>query len=109
MKAIKLAFISAILLSGINSMADQSVDILVTKKGFEPSKFEVKAGEKVTLNITRKVKATCAKQITVPDEGIKKDLPINKKVTVEFTPKKQGELVFGCAMNQMIGGTIVVN
>ena len=89
--------------------AEQSHNVEVTRKGFEPSRIEVKAGEEVTLNITRKVKVTCAKQITVPSENIKKDLPLNKAVSVTFTPSKKGEISFGCAMKQMLGGVIVVN
>ena len=83
--------------------------LTLQKKGFEPSRIEVKAGEEVTLNITRKVKATCAKKITVPSENIEKDLPLNKAVAVTFTPSKKGEIKFGCAMKQMLGGVILVN
>ena len=100
--AIALLFSSA-------AWAEKTVDVEVTRKGFEPSRIEVNANEKVTLNITRKVKITCAKKITVPSENIEKELPLNKTVSVELTPTKKGEIAFGCAMKQMLGGVIVVN
>ncbi|MEZ4871969.1 MAG: cupredoxin domain-containing protein [Bdellovibrionales bacterium] len=78
-------------------------------KGFEPSRIEVEANEKVTLNITRKTKVTCATEITIPSEKIEKELPLNKTVSVQLTPSKKGEIAFGCAMDQMLGGVIVVN
>ena len=84
-------------------------DVEVTGKGFVPSRIKVKAGEKVVLRVKRTVKTTCAKKITVPSKGIVKNLPLNKSVLVEFTPDKRGEIAFGCAMDQMLSGVIVVN
>lgn len=86
----------------------KSVDVKVTSKGFEPAKIEAKAGEPLTLNITREVKVTCAKKVTIPSMNITKDLPLNKVVSVEVTPKEKGEIKFGCAMDQMLGGAIIV-
>ena len=97
-----------LLLAGA-AFAENVIDVEVTQKGFEPSRIEVKANEKVTLNITRKVKITCAKKITVPSENIEKDLPFNKTVAIELTAAKKGEIAFGCAMKQMLGGVIIVN
>lgn len=90
------------------SIASQTYDVLVTKKGFEPSKIDVEAGKEVVLNVTRKVKITCAKKITIPSEGVEKKLPLNKTVSLKLTPKKKGEIKFGCAMKQMLGGVIFV-
>ena len=103
-----LVITMGLLISSV-AFADKTIDVKVTRKGFEPARIEVNANEKVTLNITREVKITCAKKITVPSEGIEKDLPLNKAVSVELTPTKKGEIAFGCAMKQMLGGVIVVN
>jgi plastocyanin domain-containing protein len=91
------------------AFAGKTVDVTVTRKGFEPAKISAQKGEEVTLKITRKVKTTCAKKITVPSMDIEKDLPLNKTVSVVLTPKKEGQIKFGCAMKQMLGGVIVVN
>ena len=81
--------------------------MLVTEKGYEPSSLKVKAGEPVTLKITRKTNATCAREITVPSQKLKVDLPLNKEVTVKVASLSKGEIKFGCAMDLMIGGVMI--
>ena len=88
--------------------ADGVVEMAVTDQGFEPDHVPVKKGQPVTLVITRKTDATCAKDIVIPDHGITKALPLNEAVQVTFTPGKTGELKYGCAMNQMVGGVLLV-
>lgn len=105
----KLILTLAIALGSSLSFAGTSYDVSVTEKGFEPSKLELKVGETSTLNITRKVKVTCAKKLTIPSMNIEKKLPLNKTVAVEVTPTEKGEVKFGCAMDQMLGGVLVVN
>ena len=106
----KVALIFAIgLFASSFAAAEQIVDVQVTSKGFEPPRIEVKPNEKVTLNITRKVDVTCAKKVAIPSLGIEKDLPLNKTVAVELKSLERGEIAFGCAMKQMLGGVIVVN
>ncbi len=79
----------------------------VTEKGYEPSTLKVKAGEPVTLKITRKTNATCAREITVPSQKLKVDLPLDKEVTVKVAALQKGEIKFGCAMDMMIGGVMI--
>lgn len=79
----------------------------VTEKGYEPSTLKVKAGEPVTLKITRKTNATCAREITVPSQKLKVDLPLDKEVTVKLAALSKGEIKFGCAMDMMIGGVMI--
>jgi plastocyanin domain-containing protein len=86
----------------------QTVQMKVTDKGFEPATVTVKKGEPVTLVITRMTDATCATDIVIDDYGINTKLPLNKAVTVTFTPKKAGDLKYGCAMGKMIGGVLKV-
>jgi plastocyanin len=84
------------------------VEMSVTEKGFEPQNIRVKKGEPVTLIITRKTDTTCATEIVIDEHKIKTPLPLNKAVTVTFTPSKTGTLKYGCAMNKMIGGVITI-
>jgi plastocyanin domain-containing protein len=84
------------------------IELSVTDKGFEPTPVKVKKGEPVTLVITRKTDATCATEIVIDDPKVKKALPLGTPVQVTFTPKKSGELKYGCAMQKMIGGVIHV-
>lgn len=85
------------------------VDVAVTRKGFEPSSIEVKAGEPLTLNVTRKTDTTCAKKISVAGMDMKKDLPLNEPVLIELGPLTKGKVEFGCGMNRMLSGVILVN
>jgi plastocyanin domain-containing protein len=84
------------------------VELTVTDKGFEPSPVTVKAGEPLELVVTRKTDKTCATEIIVKDYGIDKKLPLNEPVVVAFTPKAKGQIKYGCAMDQMIAGVLVV-
>ena len=84
----------------------QTVTLSVTEKGFEPSNIDVKPGVPVTLKITRKTDATCATQIQIPSKKIKKNLPLNKEVTVEVGKLEKGEIRFACGMNMMEGKII---
>jgi plastocyanin domain-containing protein len=88
--------------------APRVIEMKVTADGFEPAEVEVKRGQPVELRITRVVDATCAKDIVIPGAKVKAALPLNETVTVKFTPKKSGQLTYGCAMDQMVGGVLVV-
>jgi plastocyanin domain-containing protein len=88
--------------------AGKTIEMSVTEKGFEPDVLKVKKGEPVTLVITRKTDRTCATEIVIDEEKISTKLPLNKAVTVSFTPKKTGDMKYGCAMGKMIGGVLKV-
>jgi plastocyanin domain-containing protein len=88
--------------------AGQTIEMKVTEKGFEPANVAVKKGEPVTLVITRTVERTCATEIVIDDYGINTKLPLNKAVTVSFTPKAAGDIQYGCAMGKMIGGVLKI-
>jgi plastocyanin domain-containing protein len=81
----------------------RTVELAVTDNGFEPSKVKVKKGEKVRFVVTRKTDSTCAKEIVIKDHGINQALPLNKAVTVEFTPAKSGEIKYACGMDHISG------
>jgi plastocyanin domain-containing protein len=81
----------------------RTVELSVTVKGFEPARVKLTKGEPVKLIVTRKTDETCAKQIVIPDENIKADLPLNKPVTLSFTPKRSGEIRYSCGMNMITG------
>jgi plastocyanin domain-containing protein len=91
----------------VRGAAPQTVDLKVTDKGFEPHRVKVTKGEPLKLVVTRKTDATCAKEITIPSENIRAELPLDKPVTLAFTPKKTGDLQYSCAMG-MIGGVFEV-
>ena len=83
------------------------VELAVTERGFEPSEVQAKKGEPLTLVVTRKTEATCAKEIVIADQNIRKDLPLDQAVELTFTPGNSGEIRYVCGMD-MIAGKIVV-
>lgn len=97
--ALSLLFCSQISWAG-------SYALKVTEKGFEPASLAVKAGENVTLKITRLTDITCATQIVVPSKKLKADLPLNKEVTLALGKLPKGEVKFACGM-AMVGGVIL--
>lgn len=86
---------------------DQVVDLQVTEKGFEPSSVDVKPGVPVVLKVTRKTDSTCATQIKIQSKNIKKDLPLNKPVTIALGKLDKGEIRFGCGMDMITGNIFV--
>ena len=84
------------------------VDMVITERGFEPQNLRVKKNEPVKLTITRKTASTCATEIVIDEYKVNVKLPLNEPVTVSFTPTKDGQLKYGCAMDKMIGGVIKV-
>jgi plastocyanin domain-containing protein len=96
--------------SSVFAQADKAantVEVKVTDTGFEPAKITVKKDTPVHLTFLRTSDKTCATEVLIPDQKIKKDLPLNKGVTVDLTFKKDGEVTFMCGQ-KMLKGTIVV-
>ncbi len=85
----------------------QTINLSVTEKGFEPEKITVKPGTHVILKVTRKTDSTCATQIKISEKKIKKNLPLNKEVSVDVGTLEKGKIGFACGMD-MISGFIVV-
>src|SRR5258705_13523337 len=87
--------------------AVQKVTIALTEKGYEPSSLKLRRGVPAQLTFIRKVSATCGTQIVISDYDIKRALPLNEPVRVEFTPKKSGTFTFTCGMGMLRGSLIV--
>jgi len=85
----------------------RTVELSITDKGFEPNNITVKKGEPLHLVVTRKTDHTCATSIDIKDAGIRKDLPLNQAVAIDFTPDKAGEIRYACGMG-MMGGVLLV-
>lgn len=86
--------------------ATQTAKVELTDNGFEPSSLKLKANVPAKVTFTRRTDAGCAKEVEMKDYKIKRDLPLNESVTIEFTPRK-GEFTFACAMGMLKGKLIV--
>jgi plastocyanin domain-containing protein len=85
----------------------QSVKIKITERGYEPGSFRLRKGVPARVTFLRTTDATCAKEIVLPDFNIRRALPLNQAVAVNFTPTKRGDYSFVCGMNMMRGQLIV--
>lgn len=92
--------------SGQKDGAVQTAKVELTDNGFEPTSLKLKADVPAKVTFTRRTDAGCAKEVEMKDYKIKRDLPLNESVTIEFTPRK-GEFAFACAMGMLKGKLIV--
>jgi plastocyanin domain-containing protein len=86
----------------------QVIELTVTPNGFEPKSIDVDQSKPVTLKVTRTTDSTCARDIQIPIKKVKKDLPLNQAVTIELGKLKKGDVPFGCGMNMMESGKLIV-
>lgn len=68
----------------------QTLQITLTDKGYEPSSFDLKQGIPAHIASVRQAAESCGTEIVIPLYIIKRGLPLNKPVVVEFTPEKAG-------------------
>ena len=87
----------------VTNMVDITVD-----GGYKPSTIKIQKGKSTKISFFRKDPSSCLEEVILGDFKIKKYLPINKKVTVEVNPEKEGKYQFACGMN-MFHGTIIVS
>jgi plastocyanin len=94
-------------MESMDEQASQAAKIAVTENGFEPSTITLKPNVPAKLTFVRQTDKTCAKAIAIPEYKIKRDLPLNEPVVVEFTPSQTGEFTFTCGMNMLKGKLVV--
>jgi plastocyanin domain-containing protein len=88
-------------------MAVQHVAVAVTDEGFVPSEVTVHKGQPVALEVTRKTGKTFAKELEMTASGIRRDLPVNEPVVINFTPKEAGQVEYSVG-NELYRGRIVI-
>jgi len=85
----------------------QTVAVMLTEKGYQPDSFKLQKGIPARITFVRKVEATCGTEIVLSEYNIKRELPLNQPVVVEFTPSKTGEFKFACGMDMLRGKILV--
>ncbi len=88
-----------------NSAEPQVIQIQVTENGFEPNQIDVTTDVPVVLNVTRKTNNTCATEIEMKSQKLKKALPLNETIRIDLGKLKKGKHNFSCGMD-MFSGTI---
>jgi membrane fusion protein, heavy metal efflux system len=92
---------------GRSNEAAQTAKVIVNEQGYEPAKITLRAGALARITFVRTTDKTCGTEVVFPSLNIKRVLPLNEPVVIEFTPAKSGDIAFACGMN-MLHGTIVV-
>jgi hypothetical protein len=87
--------------------ASQAVSVTLTEKGYQPDSIRLRRDVPARLTFTRKVEQGCGTEIVFPDYGIRRELPFNTPVVIEFTPGRKGEFKFACGMDMLRGKLIV--
>ncbi len=85
----------------------QSVTVTLGEKGYQPDSFKLRRGVPARVTFVRKVESGCGTEVVLADYNIRRELPFNQPVTVEFTPSKAGEFKFACGMDMLRGKIIV--
>lgn len=92
--------------ASIGNSGTQVVQITVAG-GYTPQVVRAVAGRPLRLVFDRRETNPCSEEIVVPDFGIRRFLPPNKKTAVEFTPAVPGVHEFTCGMGMLHGKVIV--
>lgn len=82
------------------------VDIKV-EGGYSPEVISIPLNKTTVLNFTRTDPTGCLEEVVLGDFNIRKELPLNQKVSIEITPKEKGTFVYSCGMG-MYHGKIMV-
>jgi plastocyanin domain-containing protein len=85
----------------------QSMTVTLSDRGYQPESFSLRRGVPARIIFVRKVEASCGSEIVLEEYGIKRELPLNQPVVVEFTPSKTGEFKFACGMDMLRGKILV--
>jgi plastocyanin domain-containing protein len=85
----------------------QTAKVRITERGYEPVALKLRRGIPARVTFVRTTDATCAKEIVLPDFNIRRALPLNQPVLVNFTPNTRGTFTFVCGMNMRSGQLIV--
>ena len=86
-----------------------TVNITVDASGFKPDVVYARRGKPLTMVFNRTEKDTCATEVVIASERIRKELPLGQSVPVMFIPTKVGDIHFACPMNMVTGTVKVVN
>jgi RND family efflux transporter MFP subunit len=85
----------------------QEASVTVTDTGFEPQRIVLREGVAARVTFTRTSETTCATEVVFPSLNIRRGLPLNQPVAIDFTPDKVVEIGFACGLN-MLKGVVVV-
>lgn len=103
-----VALLALVVVTGCAPAGPKELQVTITDLGFEPKELVIPKGASAVVVMTRKSDNTCATEAIFAETGKRFDLPLNTPVRVDLTGVSPGTLHYGCAMNMMEKGTIVI-
>jgi len=85
----------------------QTAKVVVSEQGYEPGKVTLRAGAPAGITFVRTSDRTCGTEVVFPSLNIRRALPLNEPVVIEFTPDRSGDIAFACGMNMLTGVVVV--
>ncbi|MFI5385060.1 MAG: efflux RND transporter periplasmic adaptor subunit [Fimbriimonadales bacterium] len=84
-----------------------SQTIEITAAGYVPPSIDVPVGKAFKVTFIRRDDKTCGTEVIFPDLNIRRLLPLNVPITIDFPPQAAGkELNFTCPMNMLKGKAV---
>lgn len=95
--------------SGVSAVEKGGVQIfeILVKGVYSPSVIKARVNKPVQINFKREESTECSRFVNFPDFNIRKELPQNKTIKIEFIPRKKGEFIFTCDMSMYQGKLII--
>ena len=84
----------------------QTARIEVTDDGYRPGTVSFNPGLPARLTFVRTSERTCGTEVVIPSMNIRRELPLNRAVNIDFTPKA-GNIEFVCGMGMLKGSNVV--
>ena len=75
--------------------------------GYSPESISIPKDKTTKITFIRKDPSSCLEEIVLGDFKIRRQLPLNQKITIELTPPEAGEFTYSCGMNMYRGKIIV--
>lgn len=91
----------------LKSVKTQKFQVEIVAGGYRPEEFKLKKGIPARVTFIRKTEDECGEEVVFPEYNIRRKLPLNRAVTIAFTPRKSGSFSFACGMDMMRGKVIV--
>ena len=89
--------------------ADGSMEVVIrVDGGYEPAVVEIPARRPVRLVFDRRDRSSCAEEVVIPELGIKKFLPLDRRTAVDITFPTAGRYEFMCGMSMLRGAIVAV-
>lgn len=82
---------------------------IIVEGGYSPESISIPKGKTSKLTFLRKDSNSCLEEVVLGDFKIRKQLPLNQKVTIELTPQQAGEFKYSCGMGMYHGKITVTN